>query len=143
VRRQTFWGLGIGVPCAVIGFFLLPTVLPLLYGDAFSSSVAPARILLAGVVTSFMFAWFKSFAGAIGKPELRAAIALVDLVLLLGLLLLLGGDGAQAAAIAWSAAAIVSSAITLFAVHGVLRRMEVPDKPERVPEPEPVGAGVG
>jgi hypothetical protein len=69
-------------------------------------------------------AWFKTLPAALGKPQIRTALALLELALMIALLVALAGQGSKGAAIAFSAATVVSAAVAIASVHVVLRREE-------------------
>jgi len=124
IRTHTLVGIAVCVPFAVAGWFALPWLLPLIFSDSFEDAVVPARILLIAAVVHFAGSWFKTLPAALGKPELKAALSLIELVLMISLLIVLGSQGSEGAAIAYSAATLASAAITLAAVRVVLRRAE-------------------
>jgi O-antigen/teichoic acid export membrane protein len=98
----------VSVPVAAARWFALPWLLPLLYSDEFDVAVLPARILLIAAVARFSGAWFKTLPAALGKPELRTALSLFELVLMVTLLILLGGQGSEGAAIAFVVTSVAS-----------------------------------
>jgi lipopolysaccharide exporter len=124
IRSHTLAALAIGLPCAVVGWFALPWLLPLLYSDQYDDAVTSARILLIAAVVRFAASWFKTLPAALGKPQLRAALALLELVLMVVLLVILGDEGSKGAAIAFSAASVGWVAVAIFSVRAVLRRAE-------------------
>jgi O-antigen/teichoic acid export membrane protein len=124
IRSHTLAALALSLPAAVGLWFALPWLLPLIYSGQFDDAVAPARILLIAAVVRFAAAWFKTLPAALGKPQLRAALALLELVLMVSLLLLLGDQGSEGAAIAFSATAVCWGVAAIVSVHVVLRRAE-------------------
>jgi O-antigen/teichoic acid export membrane protein len=141
IRNHTLAALGLCLPFAVAGWFALPWLLPLLYSHKFDDAITPARILLIAAVIRFSASWFKTLPAALGKPQVRAGLAMLELVLMVSLLVLLGGHGSTGAAIAFSTAAVVWSIAATISVHVVLRRAEAaaqsrppaPAPPERMP----------
>jgi Na+-driven multidrug efflux pump len=60
----------------------------------------------------------------LGKPQLRTALSLLELGLMVTLLLVLGDMGSKGAAIALSVTSIVSAATAFVCVHVAFRRVE-------------------
>ena len=124
IRNHTLAALAVSIPVAVAGWFVLPWLLPLLYSDEFDGAVTPARILLIAAVARFSGAWFKTLPAALGKPQLRTALALFELGLMVALLIVLGGQGSTGAAIAFAATSVASRAAAIIAARIILRRAE-------------------
>jgi O-antigen/teichoic acid export membrane protein len=110
VRGYTVVALLVGVPFAVVGWFLLPWLIPTLFSDRFDGAVEPARIILIGAVAHLAAGtWTKGLPAAIGKPQLRTVMSAVFMVLVVVLTVLLTPSyGVTGAAIAHSAAAIAT-----------------------------------
>jgi hypothetical protein len=72
----------------------------------------------------FSGAWLKTLPAALGKPQIRTALALLELVLMTALLVVLAGHGSKGAAIAFLAASVLLAAAAIASVHVVLRREE-------------------
>jgi len=124
IRNHTLAALAVSLPLAVVGWFALPWLLPLLFSDAFDEAVLPARILLIAAVVRFSGAWFKTLPAALGRPELRTALALLELGVLVSLLIAFGGRGSEGAAIAFTAASVVSRVSAIVGARVILRRAE-------------------
>jgi O-antigen/teichoic acid export membrane protein len=124
IRTHTLAALALSLPFAVAAWFALPWLLPLIYSEQFKDAVQPARILLIAAVIQFSASWFKTLPAALGKPQLRTALTLLELALMISLLLLLGGRGSEGAAIAFSATSVASAIAAVIGVHVVLRRVE-------------------
>jgi O-antigen/teichoic acid export membrane protein len=124
IRSHTLAALALSIPFAVAAWFVLPWLLPFIFSEQFEEAVEPARILLVAAIVHFSGAWFKTLPAALGKPQLRTALALLELVLMVALLVVLGGEGSKGAAIAFSVASVVSAAAAIASVHVVLRREE-------------------
>jgi lipopolysaccharide exporter len=124
IRAHTLAGLALSLPVAVAGWFALPWLLPLLYSDQFDDAVLPARIMLIAAVARFSGAWFKTLPAALGKPQLRTALALFELVLMIALLIVLGGQGSEGAAIAFAATSVVSRVAVVIGARVMLHRAE-------------------
>jgi O-antigen/teichoic acid export membrane protein len=124
IRSHTLAGFAVSLPFAIAAWFLLPWLLPLLYSDQFEGAVTTARILLIAAVVRFAASWFKTLPAALGKPQLRAALALLELGLMVSLLIILGDQGSEGAAIAFSAASIGWVTAAILSVRVVLARAE-------------------
>jgi O-antigen/teichoic acid export membrane protein len=122
IRVHTLAALAVGLPLAATAWFVLPWLIPLIFSAQFEEAVLPARILLVAAVAHFAGAWFKTLPAAVGKPQLRTMVALIELVLMIALLLALGDLGSEGAAIAYSAASLVAAVIGFAGVELVLRR---------------------
>jgi O-antigen/teichoic acid export membrane protein len=124
IRTHMLAGAALGLPFVVAGWFAMPWLLPLVFSDKFASAVLPARILLVSAFLQFAGAWFKTLPAAVGKPQLRSALAVVELVLMLGLIVALGGQGAKGAAIALSVSSVVGTVLAVASINAVLRSAE-------------------
>jgi O-antigen/teichoic acid export membrane protein len=120
IRNHTLSALALSLPVAIVAWFALPWLLPLLYSDDFDDAVVPARILLVAAVVRFSTSWFKTLPAALGKPQLRTALSLLELVLMLSLLIVLGDMGSKGAAIAFTVTSLVSVATALVSVRVAL-----------------------
>jgi O-antigen/teichoic acid export membrane protein len=124
IRNHTLAALAVSLPIAVAGWFALPWLLPLLYSEQFDDAVLPARIMLIAAVARFSGAWFKTLPAALGKPQLRTALTLFELALMISLLILLGEQGSVGAAIAFTVTSVASRAVAIIGARVVLRRAE-------------------
>jgi lipopolysaccharide exporter len=129
IRSHTLAALALSLPVAVVGWFALPWLLPLLYSQQFEDAVLPARILLIAAVVRFSTSWFKTLPAALGKPQLRTGLALLELTLMVSLLLLLGGMGSEGAAIAFAVTSLVSVAAAVVSVRVAMRRAAAASEP--------------
>jgi O-antigen/teichoic acid export membrane protein len=125
IRNHTLAALALSLPVAVAGWFALPWLLPLFFSDQFDDAVLPARILLIAAVVRFSGAWFKTLPAALGRPELRSALAVLELVVMISLIIVLGGQGSEGAAIAFTVASIASRGAAIVGARVLLRRAEV------------------
>jgi O-antigen/teichoic acid export membrane protein len=125
IRTQTLAALALSLPFAVGAWFALPWLVPLLYSDKFDGAVLSARILLIAAVVHLSTSWFKTLPAALGKPQLRTALALLELVLMISLLVLLGGRGSEGAAIAFATASVAYGVAVIISVRVLLRRASV------------------
>jgi len=110
IRFYTLVGVTAGLPAALIGWFLAPWLIPLMYSNEFSDAIGPMRILLAAAVASLSMGWAKTLMPAVGRPEVRTKVSLLELTLVTVLLLVLGSRGAIGAA---SAVAITYCLVAL------------------------------
>lgn len=124
IRNHTLAALAVSLPFAAAGWFALPWLLPLIFSDAFDDAVLPARILLIAAVVRFSGAWFKTLPAALGRPELRTALAVLELAVMISLLIALGGRGSEGAAMAFAAASVVSRVTAIVGARVILRRAE-------------------
>jgi O-antigen/teichoic acid export membrane protein len=106
IRAYTWAALGFGTVAAVAGYALLPWLVPLLYSDGFRGAVQPARILLPAAVATLAVAWAKSLPAAIGRPQIRTWVSVVELLVTAGAVWLLSSHGASGAAAAISIASV-------------------------------------
>lgn len=122
IRIHTLAGLALGLPAAVVGWFALQTLIPLLYSDEFAGAVDAARILMAAAVAHLAFGWWKTIPTAVGRPELRSMAAGSSFVLTIVLLVLLAGRGSEGAALAFSLASVITGIAWLVLARMLLRR---------------------
>jgi O-antigen/teichoic acid export membrane protein len=114
--------LVVGVVAAAVGWLVLPSLLPLLYGSSYEAAVRPARILLVAAVAGLVVAWSKALPAALGRPGVRTAMSVAELALTLAALAALSGRGVSGVAVAIS----IVSAATACAWWVVARRMLAP-----------------
>jgi O-antigen/teichoic acid export membrane protein len=141
-RAYTLIGFGLGSLGAVVGWFALPYVIPFLYSSSFEGAVTPARILLIAAVCNFALLWRKSLLGAIGRPEVRTHLAIIQVVVTVGLMLLLADQGAEGAAIATSAGIVAAGLVWLILARSLLNedQMLKSAAQRRPPPAEAIGA---
>ena len=159
-RAYTLIGFGLGTAGAVIGYFLLPWLIPLLYSSSFEAAVGPAQILLIGAVFNFALMWRKTLLAAIGRPEIRTRLTIIELVVTAAVLIAFADLGAEGAAIAVSAGSVTGGVAWLIIARGLLsegalraaslRHQEASEKRaaeaagsavDVEDEPDPTGAG--
>jgi O-antigen/teichoic acid export membrane protein len=124
VKTQTAIGTVVSIPVMLVLYFALPWLITTLYGNQFAGAVGAARILVITIWGNFAFVWYGTFAGAIGRPGLKTFIEAQELILLGVLLLLLGADGTEGAALAWTIVVAVSSVVTWVSTFWQLNRLE-------------------
>ena len=124
IRAHTLAGLAVGVPGAVIGWFALETLIPLLYSEAFTGAVDASRILLIAAVAQLAGSWWKTLPTALGRPELRTVIAASSFALTIALLILFADRGSEGAALAYSLAAVITTGAWFALARPLLRRAE-------------------
>jgi O-antigen/teichoic acid export membrane protein len=103
VKFYTLLGISVGLPFALLGWLLAPWLIPLMYSESFSSAVGPTRVLMAAAVASLSMGWAKTLMPALGRPQLRTKVSLLELCLMVSLLFIFGSSGAIGAAIAVTA----------------------------------------
>jgi O-antigen/teichoic acid export membrane protein len=101
-RSLARYSVGALAFCAVVvplGWWLMPTLVPLVFGDDYKPAVTAARILLLAAGIQLLLGWTKSFPVSIGRPELRIVAHGIEVALLLPLVVVLGSrwDAAGAA----------------------------------------------
>jgi O-antigen/teichoic acid export membrane protein len=92
-------GASIAVPAGIAGWFLMPWLVPVMYGDDFKGAVDPARTLLIYACIFFAFSWTKTFPTVIGRPRLATGLSLVLLVVAVPITVIWSEYGADAAAV--------------------------------------------
>jgi O-antigen/teichoic acid export membrane protein len=97
IKAYTLWGLVIGVPAAVAGWFLLPWIIGVLYSQDFVSAVPAARILLLPGLLWLVFGWAKTLPAALGRPGIQTRLLALGSIATLGTVLALGGGAEEAA----------------------------------------------
>jgi lipopolysaccharide exporter len=121
IRAHVLAALAVGLPFVAAAWFALPWLLPFIFSAQFEDAILPARILLIVALVHLVGAWFKTLPAAIGKPQLRTALSAFELVLMLTLLVVLGDNGAEGAAIALSVSAVAASVLAFASVDVLLR----------------------
>jgi O-antigen/teichoic acid export membrane protein len=142
VVRWTRIGWAIAVPGAIAGFFLLPWLIPELYGEAFDDSVPAAQIMLAPAFVGFAFGWMKNFLAATGRPAVGTALTLFPLLLSGPLTAAFADNGAVAGAVGLSFSAVAMCLGQLVITWRWFRRQEAEQAAGRArPSEEPAGKG--
>jgi O-antigen/teichoic acid export membrane protein len=130
VAVQTWGGLALGILGAMLGWILLPVLLPAIYSARFAEAVWPARVLLVAAVAKLATSWAKTLPVAIGKPVLRTGVMLADFALLTGLMLAFARAGAMGAAVA-----LTTSSVLIAVAWGAIARRMLRPVPARPPLP--------
>jgi O-antigen/teichoic acid export membrane protein len=94
-----------------IAWVTLPTVLSVVFGSKFSSSVPLARFLVLAALARGSVAWSKVLALAVGKPWVNLLVTMFDAVFLLSATWLALQAGAEAVALAHFAVAVIVSIV--------------------------------
>jgi O-antigen/teichoic acid export membrane protein len=106
----------VGVPTAIVGWFLLSWLIPALYSERYVASVEPARVLLIAAFALLVTAWAKQLPAVLGKPAVRTAVSIAELGCTAALVAAFASRGALGAAWAVSVTAVlVASAWMLLA----------------------------
>jgi O-antigen/teichoic acid export membrane protein len=121
IQRYTSIALVVGVVASAIGWFLIPHILPGLYGERFSADVRATRFLLPAAVAALTVAWAKSLPAAVGKPRVRTIASLVEVGATFLAVLALAHRGAEGVAVAISAVAVVMAGVWIMVARSLLR----------------------
>lgn len=122
VRGYTKIGFALGTAGAIVAYFAMPWLIPHIFSSAYEDAVTPARILLIAAVFYFALSWGKTLAAAVGRPQIRTVLALVELVVVAGVLVVLGDHGAVGGAIAVSAGSVAVGIAWLILAPRLFRR---------------------
>jgi O-antigen/teichoic acid export membrane protein len=101
--------------CAVVvplGWWLMPALVPLVFGDDYEPAVTAARILLLAAAIQLVLGWTKSFPVSIGRPELRIVAHGIEVAVLLPLVVVLGSR--------WDAAGAAGAYLAATAAFGLV-----------------------
>ena len=124
IRRSTtgytLIAFGVGIVGGAIAYVIMPWLIPLLYSSSFDAAVEPARILLIGALFNFALAWRKMLLAAIGRPEIRSRLGMIQLAVVATVLAFTADQGAVGAAIAVSAGSVASGVAWLIIARGLL-----------------------
>jgi len=102
----TFVAAAVLVPAA---WYVTPALVPAIYGHRYAGAINPTRLILIAASVQLVFGWTKSFPVSIGRPGLRTAGQLVEIVAMIPLVVVLGSMyGATGAA-----AGVVGSSLAL------------------------------
>jgi O-antigen/teichoic acid export membrane protein len=130
IRNYTLIGTILGAVGAIVGWFLMPWLIRILYTDRFSEAVQPARLMLVAAVATLATGWNKSLAGAVGRPQMRTLIAAVQLVLMLGLLIVFARYGVVGAAAVVSATYVATALLWWASLRYLLPRQSQDESTE-------------
>src|SRR4029077_15614251 len=79
VRTYTMAAVAVGLAASVVGWFLLPWILSLLYGPSFEGATTAARLLLPAAIATLAVAWAKALPASVGRPQVRTVVSLIEL----------------------------------------------------------------
>jgi O-antigen/teichoic acid export membrane protein len=127
IRSYGLAGIAVGLPGAIAGWFLLPSLVRALYSSEYDPAVLPARIMLVAAVVFLVTGWAKTFPAAIGRPDLRTKLAVFEFVIAAGFTAALAARGALGATIAMSATSFLTALLWWIMPSRVLKG---PDRPE-------------
>lgn len=103
-----------GLALGAASHFIIPLLLPLLAGPAYSASIGPFRVIVWCLVLTMPLLWTHAYAMAIGRPQLYFAASLAGVAVLVSLMaVLVPALGARGAAWAYGAGQIAVAALTL------------------------------
>ena len=121
VRGWVRIALALAVPSAVAGWFAMPWLVNTLFGADFDPAVGAARVMLIAAVLHLAAGWSKTLPAAVGRPQLRSAVAGIFLVVSVGVTAALAAEeGAMAGALGNLAAISVVSVCWFLIVDRVL-----------------------
>jgi len=112
----------VGVVTVPLLWVATPTLVRWVYGSRYLGASNAVRLMLVAAAIQLVFGWSKSFPVSIGRPGLRTAAQIVELVALVPLVLvfgaLYGATGAAAALIGSSSVFAVFWTFQLARLHG-------------------------
>jgi O-antigen/teichoic acid export membrane protein len=120
ISGYTRVALAVGVPAAVAGWFVAPWLVPAVLSSSFDDAVTPTRILLVAAVAQLAYGWAKTFPAAIGRPQIRTFVSVVEIAVTVPLLVALSGAAAEGAATAVSISSVVLLVLWLSVAARVL-----------------------
>ena len=132
LSRYVIGAAGVCLVAVPAGWLLLPSLVPLVFGDDYRPAVTAARLLLLAAAIQLVFGWAKSFPISIGRPGLRIVAHGVEVVLLLPLVLLLGAREQAAGAAGAYLVATLGFALVWLALLVRLRSAERVGTPREV-----------
>jgi lipopolysaccharide exporter len=121
VRFYTILGLSIGIPAALIGWLVAPWLIPVMYSENFTDAVEPTRVLLAAAAASLSMGWAKTLMPALGRPQIRTKVSLLELSLVVSLLFVLGSKGAIGGAVALTSTYVLIALLWWVIGRSILR----------------------
>jgi O-antigen/teichoic acid export membrane protein len=119
LRRYIISTVALGAIVTPVLWWAMPTLIRWVYKAKYVSATDAFRVMLLAAVVQLVFAWTKSFPVSIGRPKLRTAGQIVEIVVLVPAVLVLGSlYGATGAAGGVLAGAV---ALGLFWIAGLAR----------------------
>jgi O-antigen/teichoic acid export membrane protein len=119
LRRYIVSTVVLGAIVTPVLWWAMPTLVRWVYKAKYVSAADAFRVMLLAAVVQLVFAWTKSFPVSIGRPKLRTAGQVVEIVVLVPAVLVLGSlYGATGAAGGVLAGAV---ALGLFWIAGLAR----------------------
>ena len=122
VRAYTGAALAIGTVAAVVGYLILPSLIPWVYSEGFRRAVAPARILLPAAVVTLAVAWAKALPAAVGRPQIRTWVSVGELIVTAIVVGALAHRGALGAATAISVSTVAGGIVWWLIAQRMLAR---------------------
>jgi len=116
-----------------VGWWLMPELVPLVFGTRYEPAVTAARLLLLAAAIQLVLGWTKSFPVSIGRPELRIVAHGVEVAVLLPLVVLLGARWEAA-----GAAGAYLAATVAFGLAWIVLLLRIRARPSA---PVPAAAG--
>jgi O-antigen/teichoic acid export membrane protein len=125
--------VAVALVAAAIGWFVLPPLISTLFAHAFEDALVPARVMLIPAVVALATAWSKSLPSAVGRPEVRTWISIVELGLTGVLLAALASHGAIGAAWAIAITSVLVGSVWVVAAQRILRNAAAGHMTETTP----------
>jgi O-antigen/teichoic acid export membrane protein len=121
---------------SLIGWAVLPPLVPLFFGSSFDGAGTAAVLLLAGALLRGSVAWSKVLPLALGRPGIRIAILVGEGVLMVGGAVLFADEGATAVAAVYLVTAALSTVTWLALLSRASRYAERWDDQPAAPAEE-------
>jgi O-antigen/teichoic acid export membrane protein len=131
LRRYSVWALGVMVVTVPIFYWLMPTLIRVVFKPQFVPATDAARLMLFAGAISFVIAWTKSLPVSVGKPGLRIVTEGAQTIVLIPLVLWFGSvwDATGAAA-----AVLISTCVFALVWVLALAQLHREHAPARVAE---------
>jgi O-antigen/teichoic acid export membrane protein len=92
VRTYVRVAAALGALGVLVGWLVLPRLVVLVFGDDYVHAGRIGRVVLIAAALELMLGWGKLLVPAAGRPQLRTAVAAIQLTLVVSVLAWLGGD---------------------------------------------------
>jgi O-antigen/teichoic acid export membrane protein len=124
LRRYIAGTALLGIVVVPLVWVVTPTLVRWVYGARYLGAANAVRLMLVAAAIQLVFGWSKSFPVSIGRPGLRTAAQIVELIALVPLVLVLsslyGATGAAAALIGSSAVFALFWTFQLIRLHSAV-----------------------
>jgi O-antigen/teichoic acid export membrane protein len=125
IRTYIRWTLFLGVIGGLVGWFVLPWLISLLYSERFQDAIWPARVMIAAGIATLVTGWAKNLPAAVGRPWVRVWVSALQLALTGLLLVPLSQYGTIGVSVGVAGGFILGALIWGFAVN----RIVPPERP--------------